>query len=251
VPLLANLTVIQGVDVAPAHRPDTSAIRASTSVGASGVKTASTGNLVTTPRPTQEPIAAVVNDQTISLAKLDREVKRGLEGLIALGEPQPADPQAYRLTVLDAMIEQSLIEQAATIQGIAVTEAEVEAEINANIALAGSREKWLAQVATNGMTEAEAREKLRSTLITQKMRDRVTASIGNTAEQVHSRHILVTDEDRQRSSGETQIRNRICAISRSIFARRDHQADRWRPGLVLTGRIVAESCRRFGFFIAR
>jgi foldase protein PrsA len=161
-----------------------------------GNNSSSSGNatVATTPRPTQQAIAAIVNNETIPLAKLDREVTRGIEGLKALGEAQPADLQAYRLTILDSLIEQMLIEQAAAIQGITVTDAEVEAEVQTNIKLAGGMDKWKAQLAADRTTEAERRVELRSTLITQKMRDKVTASIGNTSEQVHARHILVTEE---------------------------------------------------------
>jgi parvulin-like peptidyl-prolyl isomerase len=161
-----------------------------------GNNASSSGNatIATTPRPTQQAIAAIVNNESISLAKLDREVTRGIEGLKTLGEAQPADLQAYRLTILDSLIEQMLIEQAAAIQGITVTDAEVETEVQANIKLAGGKDKWAAQLAADRTTEPERRAELRSTLITQKMRDRVTASIGNTSEQVHARHILVPEE---------------------------------------------------------
>lgn len=150
--------------------------------------------LATTPRPTQQAIAAVVNNESISLARLDHEVTRGIEGLKSLGEAQPADLQPYRLAILDSLIEQMLIEQAAAIQGITVTDAEVEAEVQTNIKLAGGKDKWAAQLVADRTTEPERRVELRSTLITQKMRDKVTASIGNTAEQAHARHILVPDE---------------------------------------------------------
>ncbi len=149
---------------------------------------------VPTQKPTQEPAAAIVNDQVITMATLDRAVARGLDGIRALGDPPPADQNAYRMSMLDQLIDQALIEQAAKIQGVNVTDADVDAELQTNISLAGSKEKWQAQLTANRMTEAEYRAGLRSALITQKMRDVVTAGIGNTAEQVHARHILVADE---------------------------------------------------------
>ncbi len=149
---------------------------------------------VPTPKPTQEAIAAMVNDQVITAAALDREVARSLEGRRSIGDPPPADMSAFRMNQLDSMIDQILIEQAAAIQGVKVTDADVEAEVQTNIQIAGSKDKWQAQLAADHMTEAEARVALRSMLITQKMRDIVTAKIGSTTEQVHARHILVADE---------------------------------------------------------
>ncbi len=72
-----------------------------------------------------------------------------------------------------------------------VTDQDVENEIQDYIKSAGSRDKWLTQIAADQMTEAEYRAGLKSALITIKMRDIVTASVGTTAEQVHARHILV------------------------------------------------------------
>ncbi len=143
---------------------------------------------------TKEPIAATVNEQVITLATLDREVSRRIDGIRALGDPMPADQNAFRLAVLDSLIDQTLIEQAAAIQGVKVTDADLDNEMKANISIAGSKEKWQAQLAADRMTEAEYRVGLRSALITAKMRDIVTANIPNTAEQVHARHILVADE---------------------------------------------------------
>jgi parvulin-like peptidyl-prolyl isomerase len=154
----------------------------------------STGGPNQPPQITKEPIAAVVNDQVITLAALDREVTRRIDGIRALGDPMPADQNAFRGAVLDSLIDQMLIEQAAAIQGVKVTDADLDNEMNANISIAGSKEKWQAQLAADRMTEAEYRIGLRSALITSKMRDIVTANIPNTAEQVHARHILVADE---------------------------------------------------------
>src|SRR5438874_7812291 len=63
-----------------------------------------------------------------------------------------------------------------------------------HIKLAGGKDKLLAHITADRMSEAEYRAGLRSALITEKMRDIVTAGIGPTAEQVHARHILVANE---------------------------------------------------------
>jgi parvulin-like peptidyl-prolyl isomerase len=144
--------------------------------------------------PTDEPLAAKVNGKPIPLSVLEREVTRRIDGINALGDPMPADMNAYRQSVLDSLIDQLLIEDAAAVQNVVVTDADLEKEIQENITLAGSKEKWSAQLAADRMTEAEYRIGLRSALITGKMRDIVTASVGMTADQVHARHILVDSE---------------------------------------------------------
>jgi parvulin-like peptidyl-prolyl isomerase len=144
--------------------------------------------------PTAAPVAARVNGQVITLAELDRAVTRRLDGIKSMGDPLPTDTNAFRLNVLDALIQQVVIEQAAAIQGVTVTDADVQAELDATIKIAGSKENWEAQVKAENMTEAEYRAGLRSTLITEKMRDIVTVNACKNIEEAHARHILVADE---------------------------------------------------------
>ena len=140
------------------------------------------------------PLAALVNTSgRITMVALDAEVNRQLAARQSLNEPPPADMVAFRHTILDSLIQQMLIEQAAAIQNITVSNQDVDAEVQKYIQDAGSRDKWLAQVAADHMTETEYRTGLRSALLTLKMRDFVTRNIGTTADQVHARHILVAD----------------------------------------------------------
>ncbi|RMF50959.1 MAG: hypothetical protein D6749_09200 [Chloroflexota bacterium] len=148
------------------------------------------------PTPTAEILAARVNDQGISMAALDREVTRRLETIRSFGNPLPRDLAAFRNEVLDTLIEQLLIEQAAAIQGIQVTDEELDAEIAAIIQIAGSRENWEAQLKADRLSEADYRASLRAALITQRMRDIVTAAACKNVEQVRARHILVPDEQK-------------------------------------------------------
>ncbi|MFQ3534462.1 MAG: peptidylprolyl isomerase [Aggregatilineales bacterium] len=148
------------------------------------------------PTPTAEVLAARVNEQGISMAALDREVARRLETIRSFGNPLPRDLNQFRNEVLDLLIEQALIEQAAAIQGVAVTDAELDAEIAAIIEIAGSRENWEAQLRADRLSEAEYRANLRAALLTQRMRDIVTAAACKNVEQVRARHILVSDEQR-------------------------------------------------------
>lgn len=145
------------------------------------------------PTPTPEVLAARVNDQGIGMAVLDREVARRLETIRSFGNPPPRDLALFRDEILNTLIEQVLIEQAAAIQGIQVSDADLDAEITAIVEIAGSRENWEAQLKADRLTEADYRANLRAALMTQRMRDIVTAPACKNVEQVRARHILVTD----------------------------------------------------------
>ena len=172
-------------------QPTQSPTLAESPVSAAGAATTVPNTTVT---PTQEPLAASVNGQRITLAALNKEVARQLDGIRAVGDPIPADMNAERDTVLNTLIDQDLIEQAAAIQKITVSDADIDGEIQQDIAAAGGKDKWTAWLSANQLTEAENRDRIRSALITNKMRDIVVGGIGNTAEEVHARHILVASE---------------------------------------------------------
>lgn len=180
---------------APASQNQTSATSGTPSDGTTSASTQLVSQAAT-PEPSPIPIliAARVNGQVILLADLDREVLRRLDAIKAVGDALPSDMDAFRLTVLDGLIQQVLIEQAAAAQGITVSDAEVDAEIKQTIDVAGGLEKWRAQLAADKMTEVEFRGGLRSALITQKIRDIVTKDACLHVEQVRARHILVADE---------------------------------------------------------
>src|SRR5258708_32579362 len=104
-----------------------------------------------------------------------------LGGRKALGAPPPADPAANRASILDQMIAEVLIEQAAAIQNVKVSDADVETEVQQDIALAGGKDKWQQWLAANHLTAADNRQQVKDALITNKMRDIVTAGGGNKA----------------------------------------------------------------------
>lgn len=142
-----------------------------------------------------EPLAALVNNKIrVTLAQLNRSVARQLEARTAVGDASPADLKAFTDTVLNALIQQALIEEAAAVQGIVVTDADVEKEFQDYIKAAGGKDKLLALIALDKMSESEWRNGIKSALITNKMRDIVTRGVGTSAEMVHARHILVADQ---------------------------------------------------------
>ncbi len=168
--------------------------QASTGAKSTSAANAPTSGTMAATAGTPVALAALINDKIpITMDQLNTEVTRDLDARKSLGDPPPADMKAFKDTILESLIQGVLIEQAAAIQGITVTDQEVETEIQAEVQAAGGHDKWLAQIAADHMTEAEYRANLKSALITGKIRDVVTANVGNTAEQVHARHILVAD----------------------------------------------------------
>lgn len=94
--------------------------------------------------------------------------------------------------VLDWMIDQVLIEQAAQEKGITISEAVVDVQF---ARVKGNDEaRFKAWLSANGLTEATFRQQLRTDLVTTAVRDLVTQSLSKRALQIHARHILLSDE---------------------------------------------------------
>lgn len=135
-----------------------------------------------------ENVVAVVNGEFITRAEFDAALAQSQLGGLA------ADDEALRATVLDLLIEQNLIEQAAQAANIHVSEAQIEAEIQAlrgEITDDAAWQEWLAQ---NNMSESVLRASLYDNLITTQMRDYVTQDISDTVLQVRARHIVVESQ---------------------------------------------------------
>ena len=135
------------------------------------------------------PLVAVVNGQGITLEAFqetlsEREIQAG----------DVPDAGAFQDAVLAGMIEQMLIAQGAQRLGITVTDADLDAEVAANRALAGSDQAWEDWLAANAYDEATFRSSLRDALIAARVRDAVTTAQQGEQPMVRARHILVATE---------------------------------------------------------
>lgn len=142
-------------------------------------------------------LIARVNGKGITQTVFERALARSQQLGFA------ADTQALAQTILDTLIEQAVIEQAAADLGIVVTDDEIDADIAGMEVAAGSVDAWTQWKRDNLYTDDEYREATRSQLITLRVRDLVTKpptpEPGSTSGQsVHARHILVaTDAEAQ------------------------------------------------------
>jgi len=143
-----------------------------------------------TPTPT-EPLAATVNGQAITLSEYERELARYEEAQAQLGKT--LDGTEHHSIVLEALIEKLLITQAAENDGIVVTSEIVDEKMAELQAAADGVEPFSQWLALNQWTESDFREALTTEIITGQMRDRVTADVPTTGEQVNARYIQVDD----------------------------------------------------------
>lgn len=152
----------------------------------------------TATQPSTDHLAARVNGQEITREQLERELGRYLASDPAGPAPDSPDGLALiaqlREEVLDALIEQALIEQEARASNIVVTDQMIDQEIETLVRMRGGRAEFEAWLAANGQTEAEAREMVRQELMAGALRDRVLAQLPRTAEYVHAYHIVVATE---------------------------------------------------------
>jgi parvulin-like peptidyl-prolyl isomerase len=156
--------------------------------------------------PTQDghPLAARVNGQPIFLEAYQKQVsqtERALieQGLILEGEEGQTQLTQIRQNVLNGLIEQALIEQAAAAAGVSVTDQELEATVQESIKVGQEQESFDQWLAENDLTLDEFREIQRSQLLASKMIEHVTGLVPTSAEQVHARHILTSDPAKAQS----------------------------------------------------
>ncbi|NHZ72038.1 MAG: hypothetical protein GWP17_03010 [Aquificales bacterium] len=145
-----------------------------------------------TPTPT-EPLAATVNNQAITLSDYERELARYEQAQAQLG--QTLEGSEHQNIVLEALIEKLLLTQAAEASGLIVTPEMVDEKMAELQAAAGGAEPFSQWLALNQWTEADFHKALTTEIITGQMRDRVTADVPATSEQINARYIQVDDPE--------------------------------------------------------
>lgn len=140
------------------------------------------------PTPTPEPLAARVNGESITLAEFQAELTRYQNSGTNLATEMGVSEEQL---VLDDMIGQLLLAQAAAQAGFVLDDAALQARIDQ---LAGKVDlaQWLQ---TGGYSGESFHVVLRRSIAAAWMRDQVTSAVPVTAEQTHAVQILLYNLD--------------------------------------------------------
>jgi len=173
-----------------------------------------------TATPPPVPLAATVNSQSILLADYERRVAQYQQSMLTQGlDLNTADGQArlaeIRQEVLDNLIDSALIEQGAASLGVSVSDADLEAQIAADIETGGGQAAFDEWLQATGLAREDYKQMLYEALLAQRVMDAVTADSPQAAEQVHARQIVV---DSAEASGqvlaELQVGADFAAVAR-------------------------------------
>lgn len=145
------------------------------------------------------PLVARVNDAPIFLDAYEQQVAQMAQALQAQAvDPTTAAGQAAlnqaKQQVLNALIEQLIIEQQAETLGISISEEMLEARVQESIAQGQGQAQFETWLAANSLTLTEFERLLRSELIANQLFEHVTGGVPDRAEQIRVRHIQVADE---------------------------------------------------------
>jgi peptidyl-prolyl cis-trans isomerase C len=140
------------------------------------------------PTATPPPSAAAVNGEYITLVEFQAELARYKSAQTAL-EKTVTDEEASK-TVLEDLVAQVLLSQAAREAGFELTESALQSRIDALVAEVGSAEALPKWQSDHGYNDASFRLALKRAAESAWMRDKIIADVPITAEQVHVRQIL-------------------------------------------------------------
>lgn len=144
------------------------------------------------PTATPPPSAAVVNGEYITIAEFQAELARFQSAQTELGNTI-SDEDANRI-VLEDLIAQVLLSQAAMDANFNITESELQSRMDALAADIGGTEMLAAWISANGYDEASFRLALKRSIEAAWMRDKIIADVPATMEQIHLRQILTYNE---------------------------------------------------------
>jgi peptidyl-prolyl cis-trans isomerase C len=145
------------------------------------------------PTATPEPMAVTVNGEGITLAEFNAEVTRYTAAKVSLGNI--VDPAAASVAVLDDLVAQLLLAQAARANGFTLDEAALQARSDALAAQIGGAQALSAWQTDQGYSEQAFRSALKRSAESAWMRDRIVSNVPSTAEQVHVQQILLYNQD--------------------------------------------------------
>ena len=153
------------------------------------------------PTATPEPAAAHVNGEPIPLAYYQGELQRYRASLDPAAAPNEADQEK---AVMDALIDQQLMAQAARAAGFSLSDADLQSRIeDLVVKLQASGIDLGGWMQNNFYDDASFRYGLRLAAEAAWQRDELIAAVPETAEQVHVRQIFF--EKDQQSNAQTVL----------------------------------------------
>jgi len=144
------------------------------------------------PTPTPPPSAAVVNGEYITITEFQAELERYKAAQTALGFSF-TDEDANK-AVLEDMIAQVLLSQAAREENFEVTDADLQTRIDALMGQLGSADALSQWQSAHGYDDASFRLALKRSVEAAWMRDKIIAAVPTSTEQIHLRQILTYNE---------------------------------------------------------
>jgi foldase protein PrsA len=159
---------------------------------------------VPTPTPTAvtppAPLAALVNGQYVFLADYEQQVAQYEQALVEQGldpdsEQGRADLVLMRQEVLESLIDYALIDQGGAALGVSLSDEELEAQVEADIAAGGGEAAFDEWLQVTGQSHQSFEEMLRASLISLRVLETVAADVPTVAEQVRTRQIVADSEE--------------------------------------------------------
>ena len=144
------------------------------------------------PTPTPIPAVAIVNGEIIPLVDFNASLQQLQAAQQEIGKT--TTPEEQKQLVLDDLIAQTLLAQAAIKSGHAVDDATLQVRVDGLSTALGGQEKLADWIIRNGYDDSSFRSTLRRSMLVAWQRDQLLAAVPVTAEQVHARQILVLHE---------------------------------------------------------
>ncbi len=156
------------------------------------------------PTATPPPSVATVNGEYLTSAEFQAELARYKAAQTALGI-SVSDQDASR-TVLEDMIAQFMLAQAARDAGFELTDADVQSRVDALTAQIEGTDALTQWQSAHGFDDASFRIALKRAAEAAWMRDKIIADVPTAVEQIHVRQILTYNEADARAALE-QLKN--------------------------------------------
>jgi parvulin-like peptidyl-prolyl isomerase len=138
-------------------------------------------------------MALTVNGESITVVEFNAEFGRYTSAQTALGKA--VDSGAATSTVIDDLVAQLLLSQAAHANGFTLDDAALQARVDSLAAQIGGAEALTGWESEHGYSDQAFRSALKRAAEAAWMRDKIVSTVPSTAEQVHVQQILLYNQE--------------------------------------------------------